>query len=72
MTLVGAGGDDHTQAILKSRDGSGSLGSDSVSDLAFMESLNFADVVSEEGLVALAAPEKAVLSAFTSPPFRSR
>lgn len=66
VILVGAGGDDHTQAIVKSADGSGSFGSNPSSDLAFMESLNFCDVVTEEGLAALALPEKAALSSVTS------
>lgn len=66
VTLVGAGGDDHTQAIVKNADGSESFGSDPGLDLAFMEKLNFRDVVNEEGLVALALPEKVALSAFIS------
>lgn len=66
LVLIGSGGDQHSQAIVKLPKGLSGFGSDPDADLAFMESLNFCDVVTEEGLVALALPEKAALSSVTS------
>lgn len=65
LVLIGSGGDEHTQAILKIPMGLSRFGSDPDADSAFMESLNFHDVVTLSGLVALASSEELVLSKLT-------
>lgn len=65
VTLIGSGGGEHSQAIVKLPKGLSGFGLDPDSDLAFMESLNFHDVVTDQGLVALASPEELVLSKLT-------
>ena len=62
IVLLGSGGDEHTQAIVKLPKGLSGFGLDPDSDLAFMEGLNFDDVVTGEGLAAFASPEEIVLS----------
>ena len=62
VLLIGSREHEHTQAIVKLPKGLSGFGSDPDADLAFMESLNFDDVVTDEGLIALASPEELVLS----------
>ena len=65
VTLIGAGGDDHTQAILKLPSGLSSIGADIEGDLTFMSELKFNEVVTESGLSKIAIPEGLVLSGLT-------
>ena len=65
LVLIGSGGDEHTQAIVKLPNGMSGFGSDPDADLAFMESLQFHDVVTDWGLLALASPEELALMKLT-------
>lgn len=66
VTLVGSGGNDHTQAVIKCRDSVGEFGLDSRRDEDFMKKLKFHEVVNPNGLGALVSPEKLALSRFGS------
>lgn len=65
LFLIGSGGDEHTQAIVRLPNGISGFGSDPDADLAFMESLKFHDVVTDGGLLAFASPEELVLMKLT-------
>ena len=65
LELIGSGSDEHTQAIVKPPKELSGFGLNPDADLAFMESLNFNDVVTDEGLGALAVPEASVLAKLT-------
>lgn len=65
LSLIGSGGEDHTQAIVKCPKGPSGFGLNPEADLAFMGNLSFDDVVKDGALSALASPEELILSRFT-------